>query len=353
MQRTRRDLATLPPNTKVGYKSDPNSVVRSVAIENENARVCINGASKLVSLAESEPVPAFAELSPEEFKRKFLSIYKPVSILPPDQYMALVLQATEGCSHNRCTFCSFYRDRSFRIKTLPEFRRHVAQVKEFMRPAMQMRRTIFLADANAIVIPERLLVPMLDLVNASFEIAPAGENAVLYKLSHPEAFDGVYAFVDAFTTRYKTVDDFSKLATRNLRRVYMGLETGHDQLLQWLCKAGTSADAIDAVRKIKGGGVSVGVIVMIGIGGRRFAQQHVADTVRAVNSMGLDQNDLVYFSEFIDTLGSDYGRIAARDGVEPLTRQEMRIQMESIRAGLSFPGLAPPMSVYDIHEVVY
>ncbi len=305
----------------------------------------------LVSLTESEPVPAFADLSPEEFKRKFLSIYKPVSILPPDQYMTLVLQATEGCSHNRCTFCSFYRDRQFRIKTLPEFRRHVAQVKEFMGSALRTRRTIFLADANAIVIPQRLLVPMLDAVNDSFEIAPAGANAVFYKLSHPEAFDGVYAFVDAFTTRYKTADDFSKLAMRNLRRVYMGLETGHDQLLQWLCKAGTSADAIEAVRKIKGGGVSVGVIIMTGIGGRRFAQQHVADTVRVVNSMGLDQNDLVYFSEFIDSVGSDYSRIAARDGVEPLTHAETRIQMESIRSGLSFPRLAPTISVYDIHEV--
>jgi radical SAM superfamily enzyme YgiQ (UPF0313 family) len=44
------------------------------------------------------------------------SIYKPVSILPPDQYLALVVQATEGCSYNECSFCTFYRDRPFRIK---------------------------------------------------------------------------------------------------------------------------------------------------------------------------------------------------------------------------------------------
>ncbi|MFH1140201.1 MAG: radical SAM protein [Chloroflexota bacterium] len=300
-----------------------------------------------------EPAPAFAELSPEEFKRKFLSIYKPVSILPPGQDMALVLQATEGCSHNRCTFCTFYQDRPFHIKTLPEFRRHVAQVKEFMGSAMRMRRTLFLADASAIVTPEPLLVSMLDVVNSSFEMVPPGENAVHYRLLHPEAFDGVYSFVDAFSTRSKTVDDFSRLAERNLRRVYMGLETGHDQLRQWLCKAGASADATDAVHKIRRGGVSVGVIVMIGIGGKRFAQRHVADTVRAVNSMELNQNDLVYFSELVDSPDSEYGRIAERDGIEPLSRQEMCVQMESIRAGLSFPGQAPRMSVYDIHEIVY
>jgi radical SAM superfamily enzyme YgiQ (UPF0313 family) len=284
---------------------------------------------------------------------RFLTIYKPISILPPDQYMALVLQATEGCSHNRCTFCTFYRDRRFRIKTLAEFRNHIARVKEFFGPALRMRRTIFLADANAIIIPERLLIPMLHLVNAEFEIVPKGVNATLYRREHPAALDGIYAFVDAFTTRYKTVEDFSQLAARNLRRVYIGLETGHDPLLAWLHKAGTAADAVDAVCAIKAGGVAVGVIIMIGIGGRRFADEHVADTIRAVNAMKLGADDFVYFSEFVEAPDSEYREIAAAEGVELLTRAEMRAQMEAIRAGLRFPGSPPKISVYDIREFTY
>ncbi len=282
--------------------------------------------------------------------RRFLTIYKPISILPPDQYMALVLQATEGCSHNRCTFCTFYRDRRFRIKTLPEFREHIARVKGFFGPALAMRRTIFLADANAIVIPERLLIPMLDAVNAEFEIVPNGVNATIYRRDHPAALDGIYAFVDAFTTRYKTVEDFSELRVRNLRRVYIGLETGHDPLLAWLRKAGTATDAVEAVRTVKTGGVAVGIIIMIGIGGRRFAEQHVADTIRVVNAMELGPDDFVYFSEFVESPDSEYRRIAAEEGVEPLTRAEMRAQMDAIRAGLQFPGPPPKISVYDIRE---
>jgi len=285
--------------------------------------------------------------------QRCLSIYKPVSILPPDQYMALVLQATEGCSHNLCTFCTFYRDRRFRIKTLAEFQEHIAQVKAFFGPALRMRRTIFLADANAIVIPERLLIAMLDVTNAEFELVPKGVNAARYRQEHPAALDGIYAFVDAFTTRYKTVEDFSQLATRGLRRVYIGLETGHDPLLEWLRKAGTTADAVSAVHSLKAGGVAVGVIVMIGIGGRRFARQHVADTIRAVNAMELGADDFVYFSEFVEPLDSEYHQIAAEEGVEPLTRAEMRAQMAAIRAGLQFPGLPPRISVYDIREFTY
>ena len=60
---------------------------------------------------------------------QFAMVYRPVSILPPDQYLALALQATEGCSHNRCTFCDFYRGRPFRIKTPEELRAHVAAVR--------------------------------------------------------------------------------------------------------------------------------------------------------------------------------------------------------------------------------
>jgi radical SAM superfamily enzyme YgiQ (UPF0313 family) len=164
---------------------------------------------------------------------------------------------------------------------------------------------------------------------------------------------GIYAFVDAFTTRHKTAETFSRMAERNLRRVYIGLETGHDPLLAWLGKVGTAADALDAVRTIRAGGVAVGVIVMVGIGGRRFAGPHVADTVHTLNAMELGEEDFVYFSEFVEAPDSDYRRIAAREGVVPLTGAEVEAQMAAIRAGLRFPGPPPTVSVYDIREFIY
>lgn len=285
--------------------------------------------------------------------QRFQSIYKPISILPPDQYMALVLQATEGCSHNRCTFCTFYRDRSFHVKTLAEFQDHLVQVQAFFGAALPMRRSLFLGDANAIAIPQQRLLPMLDLVNESFDIVPVGTSLGPYRRAHPGAMGGIYAFVDAFTSRFKTVDDYSLLAARNLRRVYIGLETGHDPLLAWLRKAGSAADAVDAVRTIRAGGVAVAVIVLIGIGGSRFAVDHVADTIRAVNAMELDVADLIYFSEFREAADSDYRWIAQVEGVQSLTREEMQAQMAHLRAGFSFPGVPPKISVYDIREFIY
>jgi radical SAM superfamily enzyme YgiQ (UPF0313 family) len=284
---------------------------------------------------------------------EFNCIYRPVSILPPDQYLALVLQVTEGCSHNKCTFCTFYRDRRFRIKTPAEFEEHVAQVKRFFGPALPMRRTIFLADANAIVAPQRLLVPALDLIHREFEVVPTGASLAAYRRDHPAAFDGIYAFVDAFTGRLKSAADFRALGERSLRRVFIGLETGHDPLLRWVRKAGTAADAVETVREIKAGGVKVGVIIMIGIGGRQFAAGHVADTVRVVNAMGLGAGDFVYFSEFVEPPDSEYSAQAAADGVERLTPAEMHAQMDTIRAGLSFAGPPPKVSVYDIREFIY
>ncbi|CUT04830.1 hypothetical protein [Candidatus Kryptobacter tengchongensis] len=79
----------------------------------------------------------------EEEGIKFFSVYKPISILPPDQYFSLVLQAAEGCSWNKCTFCSFYQDRKFRIKNPDEFLNHIKKVKEFFGKAIGLRKSIF------------------------------------------------------------------------------------------------------------------------------------------------------------------------------------------------------------------
>ena len=98
-------------------------------------------------------------------RQRFEEIYTPIGILPPDQYLALVLQATHGCSHNACTFCTFYRGIDFSIKSPDAFRSHVAAVIDFFGPALSMRRSIFLADANALVISMPRLVALLDVLS--------------------------------------------------------------------------------------------------------------------------------------------------------------------------------------------
>jgi hypothetical protein len=270
---------------------------------------------------------------------RFAAVYKPVSILPPDQYLALVLQATEGCSHNRCTFCDFYRGRPFRIKGPDELRAHIAAVREFFGPAIALRKSLFLADANALVAPMARLRGWLDVI---------GETCVL-----PQA--GIYSFIDAFDVHRKSVAEWAELANRGLRRVYIGMETGDDALLRWLNKPGTVADVVEAVTMLKAAGVAASVIVMTGIGGDHFAEAHVRGTITALNAMPLAAGDIVYFSPFVDHSGSEYARLAAKAGIRPLSDTQITAQETAIRAGLRFhdPAHPPQCSRYDIREFIY
>lgn len=270
----------------------------------------------------------------------FAQVYRPVSILPPDQYLALVIQATEGCSYNRCIFCDFYRDRPFRVKGPDELRAHIAAVQAFFGPALELRRSLFLADANALVAPMPRLRAWLDVIEQA-QIRPAD--------------GGIYSFIDAFGVHRKTAAEWGELAARGLRRVYIGMETGDDALLRWLRKPGTAADVVEAVQMLKGAGVAASVILMVGVGGRRFADTHVANSAAALNAMALGRGDIIYFSPFVDQPGSEYGRAAAEAGITPLSDAEISAQEAAIRAGLRphYPAHPPQLSRYDIREFIY
>ena len=273
-------------------------------------------------------------------------VYQPIGILPPDHYLALVLQLTEGCSFNTCTFCTFYRDRPFRIKSPDEFRAHVAAVRDYLGDSLTLRRGVFLADANALVVPQEKLVPLLAVLESE-ELRELGGNK-------PDVPVPLFAFLDGFSGRKKSADDYAELASFGLKRIYIGLESGHDPLLTWLHKPGRADDAVGAARAIKAGGVNVCVIVLLGAGGGKLADGHVRDTIRAIKAMELGVGDLVYFSEFVSLPGQPYGQIAERDKVEPLTVEQMRAQRCAIEAGLRF-GLPLTLRVatYDIREFVY
>jgi hypothetical protein len=95
---------------------------------------------------------------------------------------------------------------------------------------------------------------------------------------------------------------------------------------------------------------------MTGVGGRKYAAGHVANTIAALGRMALGPGDIVYFSPFFEQPGSEYGTVAAEAGIEPLdaedaAAQEAAIRWELRRAPAGDAG--PQVSRYDIREFVY
>jgi len=268
-------------------------------------------------------------------RERFLRYYQPVAILPPDQYQAVVLQASFGCSWNRCTFCTFYQDRPFRIRQPADFVAHVAGVKELLGAAAAGRSSIFLADGNALVLANSKLRPFFEAASATFPQRP------------------INAFVDVFSGEKKGSEQWRELRELGLKRVAIGVETGHDELLSWLNKPGSAAEAAEFITCLKAAGLSVSVILMVGVGGERFAAAHVADSLALLERLPLGQDDLVYLSPFVQHPGSAYAERAAAAGMAQLGEEAAQAQYRALAAGARARVGAAKVALYHIDEFVY
>lgn len=271
----------------------------------------------------------------EDDRARFAQVYEPIGILPPDQYLALVLQATSGCSFNTCTFCNFYAGQRFRIKSPDEFRAHARAVRAFMGDSLAMRRSIFLGEANALTIPIRQLIPLLQIARDEFGERP------------------IHAFLDAFSGRKKSTSEYRRAAESGLKRVSIGLESGHDPLLKFVRKPGAAANAVEAAAALKAAGIAVSLIVLLGLGGEQYAERHALDTLAVLNAMPLERGDIIYFSQLVEHDDAPYSTLARAAGIRALTASEVDAQRQAIRSGLQFGSGRPVISKYDIREFVY
>ncbi|MGA1198836.1 MAG: radical SAM protein, partial [Candidatus Latescibacterota bacterium] len=273
----------------------------------------------------------------------FQQVYRPIGILPPDQYLSVVVQATEGCSWNRCRFCDFYQGKSFRIRSLDELDAHVKGVRQFWGDGIGLRRSIFLGDGNALSVSWSAILDMFRCLQSHFPEKGFGPS-----------WRETYAFVDAWGGRRLSIEQIKTLRAMGLKRVYLGLETGHDALLKKVNKRGSAALACDVIRRFKAAGVSVGVIVMLGIGGKAFAQDHVWDTVAVINEMGLGMGDMVYFSPLVVSSHLPYAQDMWAANIEALCDTDLADQYEQLVMGLHFDKVdKPKMAMYNIKRFVY
>lgn len=180
--------------------------------------------------------------------------YEGIVIRPPSEARSLILQATFGCSHNRCTFCPTYKGARFRIK---DEARLFAEIDEMA--ALRPWRRVFLADGDALIIPQARLLRILDKLRATVR-----------------GLERVSLYGNAKAALRKSVEELRELRARGLEIVYFGLESGDDPTLEFLCKGKNSADMIAAGRRVREAGLKISITVLLGVAGARSHEHAIA-----------------------------------------------------------------------------
>ncbi|OPY89622.1 MAG: coproporphyrinogen III oxidase [Syntrophaceae bacterium PtaU1.Bin231] len=192
--------------------------------------------------------------------------YEGPIIRPPSEAESLLLQVTVGCSHNRCIFCSSFKDKRFRIKAL-------AEIEEDIREAAcyPWVERVFLCDGDALIIPQQRLLKILELIR-----------------THLPSVKRIGLYGNAKSIRKKSVAELISLRERGLRIIYLGVETGNEELLRLIHKGAGYGEMVDAGRRVKEAGICLSVTVLLGIGGRDRSTAHAEDTGRILTDMDPD-----------------------------------------------------------------
>ena len=192
-----------------------------------------------------------------------MAIVEPV-IRPPSEAESFLLQLTLGCSANNCNFCGAYKNKPFFVKDPKEI---AADIDAYSRRYKETRR-VFLMDGDALVLGNNRLIPVLEHLGRAFP-----------RLSR------VASYANGSNILQKDDRALAELYARKLSLVYMGLESGSQDVLSRCGKSSSAEDMIEAVHKAANAGIKSSVIVLLGLGGKKHSQEHVKGTIDALNRM--------------------------------------------------------------------
>lgn len=190
--------------------------------------------------------------------------YEGACIRPPSEAFSILLQVTLGCSHNKCTFCGTYKDKSFTIKDDRIILSDILFASEHMR----RQDRVFLMDGDALIIPQRRLMWILDRIR-----------------EHLPWVKRVGAYANAKSIKRKTLDELVQLKENGLGILYLGVETGDHEILRKICKGTSAEDLIQMGRKVREAGIKLSVTVLLGIAGREHSLEHAKATGQLLSAM--------------------------------------------------------------------
>lgn len=230
---------------------------------------------------------------------------------PPSEARSLIVQCTLGCSHNKCSFCTMYKDKKFSIRPVEEVLEDLAESRSYSRYIER----IFLADGDALILPMDYLLQVLDFINKYF----------------PEC-KRVAAYASTKAIMRKTDEELRILRERGLAIVYIGLETGNEELLKKYNKGVTVEEIVEHAIRCKKAGMTISVTAINGMAGANGDwQTHAIDTAKAVSRMKPDYIAFLTLRVYSGTPLHDWIESGEFKLMEPLELvRETRLFLENI-----------------------
>lgn len=183
---------------------------------------------------------------------------------PPSEWQSYILQVTIGCSHNACTFCGMFKDKTYRVRPLHEIFDDIDMAKNQLGSVEQ----VFLCDGDAISLETDSLLQ------------------IIYRLKRvfPEVRE-IATYAGPKSTLAKSSEDLERLHEAGLTKVYLGVESGDERVLRDTCKGVTAAQMLEAGQKLVESGMELYAIILLGLAGKERSKEHAEATAELINRM--------------------------------------------------------------------
>lgn len=234
---------------------------------------------------------------------------------PPSEADSLIFQVTIGCSYNRCKFCYMYRGKRFRIKRTDVIKEEIDEASKY-EPYIER---IFLADGDALVIRTDMMIEILHYMRKRFT-----------HLKRVSTYASPSNILD------KSLSELRDIREAGLNLLYIGIESGDDEILKMVDKGVDRKNIIRAIRKAREAGFRSSTTVILGLGGRERSRQHSENTASLVNEAAPDYLSLLtlmlgpFEENYINDVG---GSLSLLDPIETL------VEIREIIKGINIKGV--------------
>lgn len=233
---------------------------------------------------------------------------------PPAEADSVLIRVADGCPHNRCLFCAMYRNVPYRVFDHQTLRQRIDDAARIFPGS----RRIFLADGDVLGLDQSLLEFILTSLRQAWP-----------------HLSKVNCYASGCSLKTKSSEQFKKLRSLGLHTLYLGLESGCGQTLRLMGKAGSLDATIEGCLRAQDAGLTMSVMVLIGLGGQDHSARHIAATVRVLNRI---QPRLLSCLRLMVLPGTPLMAMTQKGLFRPLTEADAAQELRLLLSGLELRG---------------